>query len=95
MNLNPGAGNYRRRGGAESLSEWRKKSGMITGGISPLTLRVSASPVIRIVLFILVSLALHGAVGRMPHVENAEQTSAKTFTSAGLSVTLGMGASEP
>ncbi|MCC6904074.1 MAG: hypothetical protein IT377_34220 [Polyangiaceae bacterium] len=39
--------------------------------------------------------ALHGAVGRMPHVEGAEQKSAKTFTSAGLSVTLGMGAAEP
>lgn len=38
--------------------------------------------------------ALHGAVGRMPHVESGEQTSAKTFTSAGLSLTLGLGASE-
>jgi hypothetical protein len=39
-------------------------------------------------------IALHGAVGRMPHVESGQQTSGKTFTSAGLSLTLGLGASE-
>jgi hypothetical protein len=30
----------------------------------------------------------------MPHVESGQQTSGKTFTSAGLSLTLGLGASE-
>jgi len=40
-------------------------------------------------------IALHGAVGRMPRVEYGEQISAKTYTAAGLSVTLGLGAVEP
>jgi hypothetical protein len=39
-------------------------------------------------------LAVHGAVGKMPRVERAEQRDSKTFTSAGLSLTLGMGAVE-
>lgn len=37
-------------------------------------------------------IAAHGAVGRMPRVKEAEQVDAETFTAAGLSVTLGLGA---
>lgn len=40
-------------------------------------------------------IALHGAVGRMPKVEGGEQVSGDTYSAAGLSVTLGLGASEP
>ncbi|MBK7585203.1 MAG: hypothetical protein IPI67_34075 [Myxococcales bacterium] len=40
-------------------------------------------------------LALYGAVGRMPRVEAAEQKDGKTYTAIGLSITLGLGASEP
>ncbi|MBK8998917.1 MAG: hypothetical protein IPM35_24610 [Myxococcales bacterium] len=40
-------------------------------------------------------IALHGAVGRMPRVEGGEQISGETYTAAGLSVTLGLGAREP
>lgn len=36
-------------------------------------------------------IAIHGAVGAMPRVERAEQTEAKTYTAAGLSITLGLG----
>ncbi|MFO0564920.1 MAG: hypothetical protein U0263_04610 [Polyangiaceae bacterium] len=38
--------------------------------------------------------ALHGAVGRMPRVESAEQKDDKTYTAVGLSLTLGLGAVE-
>lgn len=40
-------------------------------------------------------IALHGVVGRMPRVDGGEQISGQTYTAAGLSVTLGLGASEP
>lgn len=40
-------------------------------------------------------IAFHGAVGRMPRVEYAEQRSGQTYTSAGFSLTLGLGASAP
>jgi len=36
-------------------------------------------------------IAVHGAVGKMPRVERGEQRDAKTYTSAGLSITLGLG----
>lgn len=39
-------------------------------------------------------LAVHGAVGKMPRVERAEQRDSKTYTSAGLSLTLGAGAAK-
>ena len=39
-------------------------------------------------------IAALGAVGKMPRVESGEQRDAKTYVSAGLAVTLGLGAAK-